>query len=186
MRKTLMLSSIILLFCSFVYGQGSTDRDVYMAAISHINSTIYEPAEAEGMCIVLRDIPAEPFIFGSLESDELNRIKDNLIRVNTGLDREGFKSYIHELFEGTEIKIASQDELRKIEGKRFWQKFFKTYRCSRGLTSLSVIWYDESKTTASVYVENMAHGLAGGGYMAVCVNDGGKWTVSWTSLVLQM
>jgi hypothetical protein len=69
------------------------------------------------------------------------------------------------------------DELFANKHENGWDKFYKKYPGSPGITGFSRVGFNKNKTRALLYRGNQADWLAGTGCLSLFEKRGGQWTV---------
>lgn len=187
--RLLSLSVLLLTGLNWINAQ-STDNTVYMTALRYFYDKIIEDTSS---CITISyKYEAVPLVGSSIyhEVEKLDSILVENFMVNNGycdtcmpVDVDIFTAYLHEIFDGVPnvyiISKAEAEELGRKPTKKadFWKRLFRKYSCSGGYLFLSHIGYNEDKTEAIFYIENLFHDLSGGGFLAICKFVDGKWQI---------
>lgn len=191
---------ILLLFSSSQLNAQSIDSTIYMTTLDYFYKEVIENPKAS--CITLSHKYAEFSLFGTSSSNILKHLDSSLMNnflKNIGycdscvaIQESEFTSYLHKIFDGIpNVYIISEEKaggLAKKSARRndFWKRLFKKYPCSGGLLFLSYIGYNDAKTEAILYMENLFHSLAGGGFLAICELKEGVWSVQRIEAVIDI
>ncbi|MDR1348415.1 MAG: hypothetical protein LBJ63_08345 [Prevotellaceae bacterium] len=193
MERIIKITVILALLCVLIpqttQAQCNDDSIVYL-------KTFYEFQEEHiaeknnNICFTIRYESEYPYFFGYALED-VKSIVDSVMMKNFETVCDTISADYHfaclkKTFKNTDnVKIISKEDIEKISGNMFWERFFRTYKCSTGLYSVSPIVYNENKTLALFYFYVGYYDIAGGGCFAICEKEDDEWKVKEIIMAMQ-